>query len=99
MQTPTAHTVNEIANTWIAKHPELRARIERAIALVANVEEPGPFGPGTFYVEGSEGKRYMVSVKGRHSECTCLDSTKNGNHCKHRLAAALYVTGARKEAP
>ena len=94
---PAASEVARLASVWVAKHPELTERIQRAVALVANVDPIGPFGKGTFFVEGSDGHKYMVRVDraARVSECTCLDSVK-GHHCKHRLAVALYVAAQPK---
>jgi hypothetical protein len=94
---PEASTVVAIANRWAAKHPEAVARIARAIALVANVQ-PGDYSPRVFFVEGSEGHRYMVQVDraSRTSTCTCQDHAK-GMHCKHRWAAALFEAGRAAE--
>lgn len=90
---PSAQDVARIARKWAEKHPNLATRIERAVALVALVT-PGDL-PHVFFVEGSEGRRYVVRVDGRASTCTCPDSG-TGHHCKHRLAAALFVAGQKK---
>lgn len=95
---PTAATVNAIAASWAARFPESAERIERAIALVDNVTE-GDRSNRVFFVEGSEGHRYMVRVDwaSKESTCTCPDSTERGAHCKHRWAAALVVAGRKAE--
>ncbi len=88
---PAATTVNALARAWSAKHPELQARIERAVALVANVEA---VDHDIFVVEG-ERDFYEVRIdpKGHRSTCSCPDSTARKAHCKHRLACALFLKG------
>lgn len=78
-----------LARRWAAKHPELASRLLRAVELVTRVT-PCDYAPDAFFVEGSK-DRYLVKVfrKARSSTCTCPDS-EMGNHCKHRLAVALY---------
>lgn len=94
---PTASEVTLRAREIAAKHPGLKSRIERAIALVANVfttvEEPD-----SYYIESS-GETHKVVVN-RHthtSKCDCMDymiRVRSGkvDRCKHQLAAALYET-------
>lgn len=91
--TPAASNVNALAARWTARHPELRGRMERAIALVANVT-PGRMSH-VFFVEGSEGTSYIVRVNRRErtSTCTCPDHENRGGRCKHILAAALWEKG------
>lgn len=81
-----------LARKWAAKHPSLAKRLERAVALVANVT-PGDYSSNVYFVEGSDNHRYMVRIdrKNRISTCTCRDS-QDGFHCKHRLATALFET-------
>jgi hypothetical protein len=97
--TPRHQDVVVLARKWAGMHPGLATRLERAIALVANVI-PGDFSPNVFFVEGSEGHRYMVRVdrKNRTSSCTCADSKVHGDRCKHRLAVALYETATSQVA-
>lgn len=80
-----------IARKWIVKHPGLRSRIERAVALVQNVRATSR--PGHWVVEGSDGHEWHVEVKGHWSACNCPDS-RNGHHCKHRIAVALAVVAS-----
>lgn len=86
--TPTASSVATKASKWASKRPELADRIDRAVALVANVNKTAH--PDVYVVEGSFGHKYMVRIDraGKTSECTCPDHQK-GHHCKHRLAVAL----------
>ena len=86
--TPTASSVSAKASKWAAKRPELADRIDRAVALVANVVKTAH--PDVYVVEGSFGHKYVVRVHrdAKISECTCPDHQK-GHHCKHRLAVAL----------
>ena len=87
---PAASNVARLATVWADKHPELSARIQRAVALVSNVSTT--LAPEIFFIEGSWGHKYIIRTdrKARTSTCTCPDSEK-GHHCKHRLAVALYV--------
>jgi len=89
-QVPSSLAVNTTAARWARKHPELSDRLERAKALVANVT-PGRL-PHVFFVEGSAERSYIVRInrETQSSTCTCPDSRKD-NHCKHRLATALFV--------
>jgi hypothetical protein len=86
--TPIASAVATKASKWAFKRPELADRIDRAGALVANVNKTAH--PDVYVVEGSHGHKYLVRVHrdAKTSECTCPDSGK-GNHCKHRIAVAL----------
>jgi len=95
---PSATTVAKLASRWAARHPASAERIERAVALVANVEH-GDRSHRVFFVEGSQGHRYMVRVDWRAHEaaCTCPDAVK-GNRCKHRWAAALFVAARKADA-
>ena len=90
---PTSIAVNKLVSKWQAKHPELTARLNRAVSLVANVSRG--FCPWVYFVEGSDGHSYIVRVnrKEHTSTCTCPDSTERGAHCKHRLAVALFDKG------
>jgi uncharacterized Zn finger protein len=94
--TPAAATVNTLARKWAKAHPESASRIQRAVALVGNVERTGSH---TFAVEGSEGHRYTVWVnwQKKTSTCTCGDSMGRHAHCKHRWAAALLIGGNATE--
>jgi hypothetical protein len=85
-----ASAVFALVAKWSARHPELADRLERAAALVANVT-PGDYSPNVFFVEGSDGHRYLVRVnrKARTSTCSCLDHQMRGFKCKHVLAVAL----------
>lgn len=98
MSAPSATVVAALAKVWIEKNPALKARIERAVALVANVR-PGDRSPNVFFVEGSHGRTYMVRVNRAHktSACECEDFLGRGIRCKHRLAAALYEKGQEVE--
>ena len=78
-----------LARKWANKHPELAGRLTRAVDLVGKVERPGARAH-IFYVQGGERYRICVNPTTHKSSCTCPDS-RNGNHCKHRLAVALYV--------
>ncbi len=95
---PTAQTVQALARLWSEKNPDLKARIYRAVALVANVQ-PGDKSPNVFFVEGSSGRRYMVRVNRaqKTSSCTCEDHTCRGIRCKHILSAALWERGMEIE--
>jgi hypothetical protein len=88
-------TMKQLANSWAQKHPELKDRIERALALTGGITRGRM--PYIFFVEG-QGDRYMVRVNEQMgtSTCSCPDSMK-GNHCKHRLATALLVAAERRE--
>ena len=93
--TPAAQNVNALAARWTARHPELRGRMERAIALVANVT-PGRMSHVFFVASATEeGISYIVRVnrKARTSTCTCPDHQQRGGRCKHILAAALWERG------
>lgn len=93
---PSATTIQALVASWSEKHPEMRTRIYRAVALVSNVT---PASATVFYVEGSEGKRYMVKVNRRErtSTCTCEDHVFRGVKCKHVLAAGLFEQGRLRE--
>lgn len=83
----TVSPIQQIAAKWAAKHPHLKSRIERAVALTGGVKSQCE---GVYVVEGSNGAEYIVSVdfdKGM-STCTCEDH-RRGQHCKHRIAVAL----------
>ena len=86
--TPNVSAVVSKANKWASKHPDLSGRLDRAVALVANVNQTAH--PDVYVVEGSHGHKYMVRVhrSEKTSECTCPDSGK-GWKCKHILAVAL----------
>lgn len=89
-----ASRLHQIAFNWALKHPHLKSRIERAVALVGGVKSQCE---GVYVVEGSKGVEYIVAVdfeKGT-SICTCTDH-KKGNHCKHRLAVALVCVLERE---
>lgn len=79
--------VERIARRGIAAHPELEARIRKAIALVLECRV-SPLGARTYRVEGCAGD-YQVSLDGELT-CTCPDHTHRGACCKHILAAGLY---------
>ncbi len=88
-----ATRIRELANIWAERHPELRERLERAIALTGGVERRAR---GVYGVEG-QNATYVVRIRGRKSTCTCPDShAERASHCKHRLAVALAV---KSEAP
>jgi hypothetical protein len=75
---------------WSAKRPELADRLERALFLVDSVRPT--VHPDRYEVTSSTGRViYTVRIDRRYrtSACNCPDNAK-GNHCKHRLAAALY---------
>lgn len=95
---PSAQVINALAKSWSVKNPDLKARIFRAVALVANVQ-PGDRSPNVFFVEGSSGRRYMVKVNRakKSSSCTCEDHTCRGMKCKHILASALFEKGREME--
>lgn len=86
-----ASAVNAVINNWAAKHPGLRARLHRAVALLDNVR-PGDRSPNVFFIEGSYGNKYMVRVNRaqKSSSCNCPDHQNRNVKCKHILAAALY---------
>jgi uncharacterized Zn finger protein len=87
--TPNVSAAAAKANKWAARHPDLGSRLERALALIANVSST--LHPDVYVVEGSHGHKYMVRINRseKTSECTCPDHAK-GHHCKHRLSVALY---------
>lgn len=93
--TTSAAKINTLAARWTAKHPELKARMERAKGLVAQVT-PGRF-PHVYFVASAteEGVSYIVRVnrKARTSTCTCPDHGQRGGRCKHILASALFEVG------
>lgn len=93
---PAATTVAALARKWAKANPKASARIERAVALVGNVERTGSH---SFTVEGSDGRTYTVWVnwQAHTSRCTCPDSMVRGAKCKHRWAAALLVGGRAAE--
>jgi len=95
---PNLSTIQGIARAWATRHPELAARIARAIALVSNVQ-PGDRSPDVYFVEGSAGHRYMVRVNrgDRTSTCTCVDHSCRGMKCKHIIAAGLFERGREVE--
>jgi len=89
----TAKSPNQVAREWAGKYPELSERLERAVALVANVAKGDV--PDTFYVEGSFGHHYVVKVdrsSKRRTTCTCPDHQKRHLRCKHIWACALVET-------
>ncbi len=96
MNTPSALTLNKIADRWVAKQPGAADRISRALALVDNVRKANST---TFYVEGSQGHKYVVLVDRtkRTSTCSCPDFQSRGVRCKHIFAAALYEAGSTAE--
>ena len=61
MNTPLAQNVTKTAAKWTAKHPDLAARIERAIALVASVQ-PGDFSRDVYR------RRWRWAVHGSHRQ-------------------------------
>lgn len=83
--------VLQFVRLWTDLHPELKDRLERAAFLVSVVKPT--LHPDTYKVrsETSNRKEYVVRInrEARTSTCSCPDS-KKGNHCKHRLATALY---------
>ncbi len=89
---PSATIVAGLAGTWAEKNPDLKARIERAVALVANVT-PGR-SPNVYFVEGVENS-YMVRIdrKAATSSCNCADCSIRGMKCKHIIAVALWERG------
>ncbi len=94
---PTASEVNARAREITAKRPSLRSRVERAIALVANVfTQDGE--PDSYYIESSGETHKVVVNRCKHtSKCDCMDymiRVRSGKvyRCKHQLAAALYET-------
>jgi hypothetical protein len=95
--TPSASSVQTTARTWIAKHPALKSRVERAIALVANVFTTAE-EPDTYYIESSGETHKVIVNRCKHtSKCDCMDymiRVRSGKvyRCKHQLAAALYET-------
>jgi hypothetical protein len=97
IQTPSAAAVNNLRNGWAALHPDLVGRLDRAVALVANVT-PGDRSEHVFFVEGSNGRQYMVRVDPKaHSTCTCPDHKRTGSWCKHVLAVMFYLCGQEKD--
>ena len=90
--TPSSAAVNTVARLWIAKMPASRSRIERAIALVANVT-PDEYRDDQFVVEGGDAV-YTVTVNraSKTSSCTCPDHTERQSKCKHIFACGLYET-------
>lgn len=95
---PALGTIQGLARSWIARHPELSARISRAVALVSNVQ-PGDRNPNLYFVEGSGGRRYVVRVNRaeKTSSCTCPDHAGRGIRCKHIISAALWERGLEIE--
>jgi len=85
--------IKALAEQWAEKNPELQARIDRAVAIVPQVQY---IGEDTYEVPGSKGQVYFVGVdpEKHTSTCTCED-TARGNHCKHRLACALVWMASR----
>lgn len=76
---------------WAEKHPELKGRLERAVFMLDRIEKTACPDIYTVRSEANFKVKYVVRVyrKTRVSTCSCADSGK-GNHCKHRLAVALY---------
>lgn len=95
IQTPSAAAVNALRKGWAALHPDLVDRLDRAVALVANVT-PGDRSKHVFFVEGSKGHRYMVRInpEAHSSSCSCPDTH---HWCKHVLAVAFYLCGQEKD--
>lgn len=86
--TPRQTAIIRLAANWGEKHPELTARLEKAVFLADVVRQ---VGPGTYEVPGNQGT-YLVRVRGMTSTCTCPDDhARRTSHCKHRLAVALWV--------
>jgi uncharacterized Zn finger protein len=87
--TPSS-AASTVARLWIAKMPAARTRIEKAIALVANVT-PDEYRDDQFVVEGGEAV-YTVTVNraNKTSTCTCPDHMERGSKCKHIFACGLY---------
>jgi hypothetical protein len=93
--------IRGIAESWIAKHPELKSRIEKAIPLTVAITKEGP---NTYVVENPDSDKktnpeYTVTVKGNTSTCTCEDFLRRGSQCKHRLAVGLMVVSDKKASP
>jgi hypothetical protein len=91
--TMDATKIQNVANRWAAKHPELAPRIFRAVALTGGIHK---VDDNTYRVEGATGD-YTVTINraARTSSCTCPDTQQGGNHCKHRLACALIEMAER----
>jgi hypothetical protein len=87
-------TPDKLASKWIIKYPYLKERIQKALALITNVKAQGE---GVYVVIGDSGRDYIVwaDPSSGQSTCTCEDSIR-GNHCKHRLAAALIHASSKK---
>lgn len=77
--------MRQIAAAWSVRHPQLQARLFRAVHIAAAGEVKSQ-GEGVFVVKG----QYIVTVdhESGTSACTCKDHQR-GNHCKHRLATAI----------
>ena len=75
---------------WTNRYPELASRLERALFMLGNVQ---PTLHVDIYKVRSENSKkvYVVRInrQARSSSCSCPD-TQKGNHCKHRLAVALF---------
>lgn len=72
----------------------LLARLERAQALLAEGRIHRVEGlPGVYVANG--GAHYLIHTD--QMACTCPDHQKNGQVCKHLLAALLLEREARKE--
>ena len=86
-------TISDLVARGSARHPELRARLERAAFLVL-FREVQPQLDGTWRV-GSErdaSKSYRVDLSADASDgyCDCPDSRRHpGDECKHSLAALI----------
>lgn len=93
--TSTFGKMRAIADRWAAKHPELRSRLERALALTGEVTRKGP----TLFSVAGERDIYNVKITGNTSTCTCPDFVNRSIHCKHRLAVALVVTAEKDSQP
>jgi hypothetical protein len=97
----TAKDAAYYANVWARQMPNLAARLQRAIPLVGGVS-PGP-RPNTYKVVGATGnyvvETFRTDTGGLNTACTCPDNRKNGQRCKHSLAAALAVKLGQVGAP
>jgi hypothetical protein len=78
----------DLALKWSEREPKWADRIAKGAGLVEGCSYIGNY---TWAVLGSQGHTYHVKVDPRSgtSTCTCPDYRVEGNHCKHRWAAAL----------
>lgn len=94
MKTSTYVMIGNLARVWNARHPDLAARILRAVEIVKAGDvlpclADRSDGSATYLVRGNSLYRVRIPPhkKGKVT-CTCPDFGRV-SHCKHMLAVAL----------